>query len=52
MKGMKANRIKIKVGNLWESPVLHVLLTKEDDLVVARCLDLLSLAMEKMRWML
>jgi len=39
MKGMKANRIKIKVGNLWESPVLHVLLTKEDDLVVARCLD-------------
>ena len=40
MKGIKAERIKIKVGNLWESPMLHVLLTKEDDVVVARCLDL------------
>jgi hypothetical protein len=40
MKGIKAERIKIKVGNLWESPILHVLLTKEDDVVVARCLDL------------
>lgn len=39
MKGKKADRIKIKVGGIWESPILHVLLTKEDDLIVARCLD-------------
>ena len=39
MKGKKADRIKIKVGNIWESPTLHVLLTKEDDVIVARCLD-------------
>ena len=38
MKGIKAHRIRIKVGNLWESPILHILLIKEDD-VVARCLD-------------
>jgi len=40
MKGIKAERIKIRVGNLWESPILHVLVTKEDDVLVARCLDL------------
>jgi hypothetical protein len=39
MKGMRAHRIKIKVGNLWESPILHILLTKEDDIIVSRCLD-------------
>ena len=39
MKGKKADRIKIKVGNIWESPTLHVLLTKEDNVIVARCLD-------------
>jgi predicted RNase H-like HicB family nuclease len=39
MKGMRAHRIKIKVGNLWESPILHILLTKEDDVIVGRCLD-------------
>jgi len=39
MKGLRASRIKIKIGNLWETPVLHILLTKEDDVVVARCLD-------------
>jgi hypothetical protein len=39
MKGMSAHRIKIKVGNLWESPILHILLTKEDDVIVSRCLD-------------
>ena len=39
MQGKKADRIKIKVGNIWESPALHVLLTKEDDVIVARCLD-------------
>lgn len=39
MKGMRAHRITIKVGNLWESPILHILLTKEDDVIVSRCLD-------------
>jgi len=39
MKGMRAHRIKIKVGNLWESPILHILVTKEDDVIVSRCLD-------------
>ena len=39
MQARKANRIKIKVGNIWESPTLHVLLTEEDDVIVARCLD-------------
>ncbi len=36
---MRAHRIKIKLGNLWESPILHILLTKEDDVIVSRCLD-------------
>ena len=36
---MRAHRIKIKVGNLWESPILHILLTREDDVIVSRCLD-------------
>ena len=39
MKGIKAERIKVKIGNLWESPLLHVLLTEEDNVIVARCLD-------------
>ncbi|MDY7036484.1 MAG: hypothetical protein SV375_10050 [Thermodesulfobacteriota bacterium] len=39
MKRMKALRMKITVGKLWESPILHILLTKEDDVIVARCLD-------------
>ena len=39
MKGMRAHRIKIKVGNLWESPILHILLTKEDGVIVSRCLE-------------
>jgi len=39
MKGIKAKRIKFKIGSLWESPSLHILLTKENDIVVARCLD-------------
>jgi len=39
MKGKRAHRIKIRVGDLWESPMLHILLTIEDDVVVARCLD-------------
>ncbi len=39
MKALKAMRTKIKIGDLWVSPKLHVLLTKEDDVFVARCLD-------------
>ncbi|MBC8199301.1 MAG: hypothetical protein ISS67_05690 [Desulfobacterales bacterium] len=39
MKGMKAKRIRFKIGSLWESPALHILLTKENDVIVARCLD-------------
>lgn len=35
----KASRIKIRIGNFWESPIRHVLLMKEDDVIVARCLD-------------
>ena len=39
MKSLKAERIKINIGDIWESPELHVLVTKEDDVFVARCLD-------------
>ena len=39
MNALKAIRIKISIGDCWESPALHVLLTKEDGVVVARCLD-------------
>ena len=39
MKSLKAERIKISIGDIWESPVLHVLVTKEDEVFVARCLD-------------
>jgi len=39
MKGMKAMRVRFKIGSLWESPALHILLTKENDVIVARCLD-------------
>ena len=40
MKVKKAIRAKFKVNKLWESPPLHILLTREDDIIVARCLDL------------
>ena len=40
MKVKKAIRAKFKVDKLWESPALHILLTEEDDVTVARCLDL------------
>jgi hypothetical protein len=40
MKAKKAIRAKFKVNKLWESPLLHILLTREDDVIVARCLDL------------
>ena len=39
MKGVKAIRCLIKIGDLWESPILHILITKEDEVYVARCLD-------------
>lgn len=39
MRSLKAERIKINIGDIWESPELHVLVTKEDDVFVARCLD-------------
>jgi len=39
MKGIRARRIKVKLGEVWESPNLHVLFTKEEDVIVARCLD-------------
>ena len=39
MKTLRAERMKIKLGDHWESPALHILLTQEDDVVVARCLD-------------
>lgn len=39
MKSLKAERIKIKIGAIWESPNLHILLTQENDIIVARCLD-------------
>lgn len=39
MKTLRSERIRIRIGNIWESPELHVLLTQEDDIVVARCLD-------------
>jgi len=40
MKAKKAIRAKFKINKLWESPPLHLLLTREDDVIVARCLDL------------
>lgn len=39
MKTIGARRVTFRVGDFWESPVLHILLTKEDKVVVARCLD-------------
>ena len=39
MKGIRARRIKVKLGEVWESPNLHVLFTREEDVIVARCLD-------------
>ncbi len=29
----------MKSEKAWQSPALHVLLTKEDDIIVSRCLD-------------
>jgi predicted RNase H-like HicB family nuclease len=39
MKTLSAKTVKLTIGRNWETPYLHILLTREDDLVVARCLD-------------
>lgn len=39
MKGLSAKRIQVRLGDIWKSPNLHVLLTQEEEVVVARCLD-------------
>jgi predicted RNase H-like HicB family nuclease len=39
MKGLSAKRIQVRLGDVWKSPNLHVLLTQEEEVVVARCLD-------------
>ena len=39
MKSLKAERIRLIIGDIWKSPELHILLTQEEDVVVARCLD-------------
>ena len=39
MKGINARRIQVKFGEVWKSPNLHILLTEEDKVIVARCLD-------------
>ena len=39
MKGIKAVKCSIKIGDLWKSPILHILITREDEVCVARCLD-------------
>lgn len=38
-KGLKALRCKLRLDGSWESPPLHILVTAEDGLIVARCLD-------------
>lgn len=39
MKALGARRVKLEIGQDWETPYLHILLTREEDVVVARCLD-------------
>ena len=41
MKGIKAIHARIDMSGLWESPPLHILLTFEEEVYVARCLDFL-----------
>ena len=36
MKSLKAKRIKINIGNLWETPLLHILFSREDEVIVAQ----------------
>ena len=39
MRAVKAKRATFKVGDSWKSPPLHILFTREDNVIVARCLD-------------
>ncbi len=39
MKAIKAIRAKFNIGNVWVSPHLHILLSQEDEIMVARCLE-------------
>jgi predicted RNase H-like HicB family nuclease len=39
MKYLNAKKARIKIGDLWESPLLSILLSEEDGVFVARCLD-------------
>jgi predicted RNase H-like HicB family nuclease len=39
MKALGAKRIQVSLGDIWKSPNLHILLTREENVVVARCLD-------------
>lgn len=39
MKALKAIRVKFNIGDVWINPYLHILLSHEDEVVVARCLE-------------
>lgn len=39
MKALKAMRVKFNFGDIWVSPYLHILLSREDEIIVARCLE-------------
>jgi hypothetical protein len=44
MKGINARRIQVKLGEVWKSPNLHILLTEEDSGIKVRnsiCLRLI-----------
>ena len=36
---VRHERIQVSLGDIWKSPSLHILLTQEEGVVVARCLD-------------
>lgn len=38
-KGLKAIRCRLRLDHTWESPPLHILVTAEEGLTVASCLD-------------
>ena len=40
MKAIKAMRVRFNFGDTWTRPYLHILLSQEDEVIVARCLDL------------
>ncbi len=39
MKALKAKRATFTLSDSWQSPPLHILLTNEEEVIVARCLD-------------